>query len=151
MNWGGQVLSDEATVADATELVSDALSVLVHDSLDSLSAEDLVDMLRDWESTRRRMAAFEHKMIREVENRGLPEKAGVKRTSKYLEQTLRIGHADASSWPTSPPPPPPTTCPRSVTGSSVTSIPMVVSPMTPTGSGVAASPSASRAWMGCPP
>ncbi|MFE5285510.1 DUF222 domain-containing protein [Nocardia sp. NPDC056611] len=43
------------------------------------------------------MASFEHKMIREVENRGLPEKAGVKRTSKYLEQTLRIGHAEASA------------------------------------------------------
>ncbi|MFE3696756.1 DUF222 domain-containing protein, partial [Nocardia tengchongensis] len=95
MNWGGQVLGDEVTVADATGLVSDAVSVLVHDSLDSLSDDDLVDVLWEWESTRRRMASFEHKLIREVENRGLPEKVGVKRTSKYLEQTLRIGHADA--------------------------------------------------------
>ncbi|WP_458689370.1 HNH endonuclease signature motif containing protein [Nocardia tengchongensis] len=95
MNWGGQVLGDEVTVADAAGLVSDAVSVLVHDSLDSLSDEDLVDVLRDWESTRRRMASFEHKLIRAVENRGLPEKAGVKRTSKYLEQTLRLGHAEA--------------------------------------------------------
>ncbi|MFE4463234.1 hypothetical protein ACFROC_38290, partial [Nocardia tengchongensis] len=67
MNWGGQVLGDEVTVADATGLVSDAVSVLVHDALDSLSDDDLVDVLRDWESTRRRMASFEHKLIREVE------------------------------------------------------------------------------------
>ncbi|MFE3795864.1 HNH endonuclease signature motif containing protein [Nocardia tengchongensis] len=82
-------------MADATGLVSDAVGVLVQDSLDSLTDDDLVEMMREWESTRRRMASFEHKLIREVENRGLPEKAGAKRTSKYLEQTLRIGHADA--------------------------------------------------------
>ncbi|MFE5285166.1 DUF222 domain-containing protein [Nocardia sp. NPDC056611] len=95
MNSAGQVLTDDITVADAIDMMRVATEVLIAESLDPIEDDDLVDVLRDWESMRRSTAAFEHKMIREIENRGLPEKAGVKRTSKYLEQTLRLGHAEA--------------------------------------------------------
>ncbi|MFE3258052.1 DUF222 domain-containing protein [Nocardia sp. NPDC059229] len=75
--------------------MGDALDVLIQDSLGPIGDDDLLDVMREWESHRRRMAAFEHKLIREVENRNLPEKAGVRQTSTFLAQTLRLGHAEA--------------------------------------------------------
>lgn len=95
MKLGGPILGEDITVGGATGVVFDAVDVLLNDSLDPISDEDLVELMRDWETTRRRMAAFEHKLVREIETRNLPEKAGVKRVSKYLEQTLRLGHAEA--------------------------------------------------------
>ncbi|MFE3960422.1 DUF222 domain-containing protein, partial [Nocardia sp. NPDC059091] len=80
---------------DAVGVVGDALDVLIQDSLGPIGDDDLLDVMREWESHRRRMAAFEHKLIREVENRNLPEKAGVRQTSTFLAQTLRLGHAEA--------------------------------------------------------
>ncbi|MFE3260437.1 DUF222 domain-containing protein [Nocardia sp. NPDC059229] len=94
MNWGGQII-DDITAVDAVGVVGDALDVLIQDSLGPIGDDDLLDVMREWESHRRRMAAFEHKLIREVENRNLPEKAGVRQTSTFLAHTLRLGHAEA--------------------------------------------------------
>ncbi|MFE2997283.1 hypothetical protein ACFXG4_19995 [Nocardia sp. NPDC059246] len=86
MDWGGQII-DDITAVDAVGVVGDALDVLIQDPLGPIGDDDLLDVMREWESHRRRMAAFEHKLIREVENRNLPEKAGVKQTSTFLAQT----------------------------------------------------------------
>ncbi|MFD7848043.1 hypothetical protein ACFV4K_34595 [Nocardia sp. NPDC059764] len=67
MKLGGPNLSEDITVGDATGVVFDAVDVLLNDSLDAISDEDLVELMRDWETTRRRMAAFEHKLVREIE------------------------------------------------------------------------------------
>ncbi|WP_198347612.1 HNH endonuclease signature motif containing protein [Nocardia terrae] len=76
--------------------MSRVTDLLIDDSLDSVSDDGLAEMMREWETTKRRQAAFEHKMIQQAKNRGLPEKAGLKDdVTKFLEQTLRLGHAEA--------------------------------------------------------
>ncbi|MFC7429994.1 DUF222 domain-containing protein, partial [Nocardia tengchongensis] len=95
MNWGGEILELDTPVAVAAERVFDAVDILLNNSLDPISDDGVVELMRDWEVARRKMAAFEHKLVREAENRNLPDKAGVKTTAKFLAQTLRLGHGEA--------------------------------------------------------
>ncbi|MTJ65297.1 DUF222 domain-containing protein [Nocardia seriolae] len=95
MTGEGMVL-DDITTADAIAMVSRATDTLLNDSLAPFIDDNSVALMREWETTKRRMAAVEHRMVAQVNRRALPEKAGWKNhTAKYLEQTLRIGHADA--------------------------------------------------------
>ncbi|AYF79250.1 HNH endonuclease [Nocardia yunnanensis] len=83
-------------MADAVAVMSDATDVLLRQSLDVLSDDELVSVMGDYETTKRRLAAFEHRLVVAVRARSLPEKAGWKnRTDKYLEQVLRLGHGEA--------------------------------------------------------
>ncbi|MFF0609531.1 DUF222 domain-containing protein [Nocardia tengchongensis] len=95
MNWGGEILELDTPVAVAAERVFDAVDILLNNSLDPVSDDGVVELMRDWEVARRKMAAFEHKLVREAENRNLPDKAGAKTTAKFLAQTLRLGHGEA--------------------------------------------------------
>ncbi|AYF79130.1 HNH endonuclease [Nocardia yunnanensis] len=82
-------------MADAIEMLAIATDVLLADALGTPTDNDFVDMFRDWENAKRRMAAVDHRFIAQVKERNLPEKAGLRSVPKYLAQALRLGNAEA--------------------------------------------------------
>ncbi|GAB2535034.1 HNH endonuclease signature motif containing protein [Nocardia heshunensis] len=97
MTSGATVL-DDITIADAIAMLARVTDTLLCEPLTTLSDDEFVVVMREYETSKRRLAGFEHRLIDGVETRCLPQKAGWKaRTDKYLEDTLHLSHADATS------------------------------------------------------
>ncbi len=73
------------------------MDTLLATDLTGLSDTDLVDVMREVESVRCRMAALSHRMIAEVEGRHLWERAGAKGMRGYLIDVLRLSAAEAGA------------------------------------------------------
>ncbi|WP_245568738.1 HNH endonuclease signature motif containing protein [Nocardia concava] len=97
MTTGGGV-SGSSTIADAIAMLAAATDILLTNSFGGFSDDEFVEFMQEYETRKRAMAAIDHRIVGEVRNRNLPEKAGwKKRTGKYLEQVLRLGHAEAGA------------------------------------------------------
>ncbi|MBF6240882.1 DUF222 domain-containing protein, partial [Nocardia otitidiscaviarum] len=82
---------------DTAAGVSAAMDALLATDLTGLSDTALVDVMREVESVRCRMAALSHRMIAEVEARHLWERAGAKGMRGYLIDVLRLSAAEAGA------------------------------------------------------
>ncbi|MBF6239374.1 DUF222 domain-containing protein [Nocardia otitidiscaviarum] len=82
---------------DTAAGVSAAMDALLASDLTGLSDTALVDVMREVESVRCRMAALSHRMIAEVEARHLWERAGAKGMRGYLIDVLRLSAAEAGA------------------------------------------------------
>ncbi|MVU76324.1 DUF222 domain-containing protein [Nocardia sp. ET3-3] len=96
MTRGGETF-ESVTIAEAIAAMSKATDTLLGDCLDSLSDQDFVAAMQEWETAKRRMAAVDHLVVGQVKARNLPEKAGwrAQHTAKYLQQTLRLSNGEA--------------------------------------------------------
>ncbi|SUA73799.1 Domain of uncharacterised function DUF222 [Nocardia otitidiscaviarum] len=74
-----------------------AMDALLATDLTGLSDTALVDVMREVESVRCRMAALSHRIIAEVEARHLWERAGAKGMRGYLIDVLRLSAAEAGA------------------------------------------------------
>ncbi|MEU6562990.1 HNH endonuclease signature motif containing protein [Nocardia nova] len=74
-----------------------AVSDLLERSLAPLSDGDLVAAMWDVETCARRLAAMQHRLLIEAEERSLPSRTGAKTVKRFLMQTLRLSSADAGS------------------------------------------------------
>ncbi|MBF6180442.1 HNH endonuclease signature motif containing protein [Nocardia otitidiscaviarum] len=87
----------ETRGGDTAAGVSAAMDTLLATDLTGLSDTALVDVMREVESVRCRMAALSHRMIAEVEARHLWERAGAKGMRGYLIDVLRLSAAEAGA------------------------------------------------------
>ncbi|WP_369636557.1 DUF222 domain-containing protein, partial [Nocardia sp. JMUB6875] len=96
MTSGGGVSG--STIADAIAMLAAVTDILLTDSLGGFSDAEFVVQMQEFEAAKRRLAAVDHRFVGEVRQRNLPEKAGWKNhTGKYLQQVLRLGHAEAGA------------------------------------------------------
>ncbi|GAB0105927.1 HNH endonuclease signature motif containing protein [Nocardia sp. JMUB6875] len=96
MTSGGGVSG--GTIADAIAMLAAVTDILLTDSLGGFSDIEFVVQMQEFEAAKRRLAAVDHRFVGEVRTRNLPEKAGWKNhTGKYLQQVLRLGHAEAGA------------------------------------------------------
>ncbi|WP_282778804.1 HNH endonuclease signature motif containing protein [Nocardia sp. CC201C] len=87
----------ESQDGDTAAGLSAAMDALLATDLTGLSDTALVDVMREVESVRCRMAALSHRMIAEVESRHLWERAGAKGMRGYLIDVLRLSAAEAGA------------------------------------------------------
>ncbi|MCP9619409.1 DUF222 domain-containing protein [Nocardia otitidiscaviarum] len=87
----------ETRGGDTAAGLSAAMDTLLATDLTGLSDTALVDVMREVESVRCRMAALSHRMIAEVESRHLWERAGAKGMRGYLIDVLRLSAAEAGA------------------------------------------------------
>ncbi|WP_306364099.1 DUF222 domain-containing protein, partial [Nocardia sp. CC227C] len=87
----------ETRGGDTAAGLSAAMDTLLGTDLTGLSDSALVDVMREVESVRCRMAALSHRMIAEVEGRHLWERAGAKGMRGYLIDVLRLSAAEAGA------------------------------------------------------
>jgi len=64
--------------------------------LTSLSDDDLLALLRDLETEKRRLAVADHLLVAEIDSRGTAREHGCKDTATLLSQLLRISPGEAS-------------------------------------------------------
>lgn len=77
--------------------LSAAVSDLLERSLVPLSDGDLVEVMRGVERCARRLAAVQHRLVIEAEERSIPARCGVKSVKRFLMETLRLSSAEAGS------------------------------------------------------
>ncbi|WP_306371978.1 HNH endonuclease signature motif containing protein [Nocardia sp. CC216A] len=82
---------------DSAAGLSAAMDTLLATDLTGLSDSDLVAVMREVESVRCRMAALSHRMIAEIEDRHLWQRAGAKGTRGFLIDVLRLSAAEAGA------------------------------------------------------
>ncbi|MBF6180271.1 HNH endonuclease signature motif containing protein [Nocardia otitidiscaviarum] len=87
----------ETRGGDTAAGLSAAMDALLATDLTGLSDTALVDVMREVESVRCRMAALSHRMIAEIESRHLWERAGAKGMRGYLIDVLRLSAAEAGA------------------------------------------------------
>lgn len=75
--------------------LSAAVSDLLERSLVPLSDGDLVEVMRGVERCTRRLAAVQHRLLIEAEERSIPARCGVKSVKRFLMETLRLSSAEA--------------------------------------------------------
>ncbi|WP_405498180.1 DUF222 domain-containing protein [Nocardia sp. NBC_00511] len=90
---GGE--SREAAAADHVAALSNDVDFLAEDNLDPMSDAEVVKLLQEMESCSRRMAAVQHRVLNQIEMRGIPAQSGLKSMPRFLEHTLHLGAADA--------------------------------------------------------
>ncbi|WP_051178387.1 HNH endonuclease signature motif containing protein [Nocardia concava] len=95
MTSGGGNLGG-GTIASAIALLSEITDALLANSFDPATDDEFVVQMQEFETVKRRLAAVDHRFVKEAEKRYLPQKAGWKNhTDKYLAQVLRLGHIEA--------------------------------------------------------
>ncbi|WP_405487213.1 DUF222 domain-containing protein [Nocardia sp. NBC_00511] len=93
MNRGGE--TREAAAAVHVAALSDEVDFLAEDNLDPMSDSEVVKLLQEMESCTRRMAAVQHRVLNQIEMRGIPAQSGLKSMPRFLEHTLHLSAADA--------------------------------------------------------
>lgn len=74
-----------------------AVTALLERPLTPLSDDEVVSMLREVETCTRQLAAVQHRLLIEAEERALPARAGLKTVKRFMMETLRLSSADAGS------------------------------------------------------
>ena len=85
-----------ATASDALTRLSGSVDELQTLQLSSLSDGDLLGVLRDLETHKRRLATADHQLVAEIGSRGLARERGCKDTATLLRQLLRVTPHEAS-------------------------------------------------------
>jgi hypothetical protein len=81
--------------ATATGELSAAVDACAAVSLSSLAEDDLLSVLREVERCRRRLEAFEHRLIAELDERNLPSKHSMPSTAAFLATMLNLSPREA--------------------------------------------------------
>ncbi|MCU1640831.1 MAG: hypothetical protein JWN03_1106 [Nocardia sp.] len=92
MNPGG-----ETTIVSSAHALDTAVESLLDASLLPLLDDEFIAVMRDVETSMRKLEAVKHRFVTETCTRSLPARAGSASPVKFLEQTLRLSHADAAS------------------------------------------------------
>ncbi|WP_067687753.1 HNH endonuclease signature motif containing protein [Nocardia jejuensis] len=74
-----------------------AVDALLCTTLSELPETSIVEMMREIETSERRLAVMWNRLIVQVEERSMPQQAGVRSAVRFLEDTLRISHIEAFS------------------------------------------------------
>ncbi|MFI1917552.1 DUF222 domain-containing protein, partial [Nocardia sp. NPDC020380] len=59
--------------------------------------DQITEILREIETSKRRLTAVEHRLLVEVDERHIPERVGAKSTAQFLSTILRLSHAEAAA------------------------------------------------------
>ncbi|MFI1914243.1 DUF222 domain-containing protein, partial [Nocardia sp. NPDC020380] len=92
MDTGGNHYSTDATAAFGA-----GVDAMLEANLTCLTDEQLVAMLREYETDKRRGVAAEHRLLIEIDERRIPEKAEARSTAQFLATILRLSHAEAAA------------------------------------------------------
>ncbi|MFJ4655905.1 DUF222 domain-containing protein [Nocardia sp. NPDC088792] len=92
MGTGGNHYSSDATAAFGA-----GVDAMLDTNFTRLTDEQVVAMLREVEADKRRFVAVEHRLLVEIEQRRIPEKAEARSTTQYLATILRLSHAEAAA------------------------------------------------------
>ncbi|MFJ4655113.1 DUF222 domain-containing protein [Nocardia sp. NPDC088792] len=92
MDTGGNQFTADATAAFAAAV--DALTEL---NPTPFTDDQITEILREIETSKRRLVAVEHRLLAEVDERHIPERVGAKSTAQYLGTVLRLSHAEAAA------------------------------------------------------
>ncbi|MET9489100.1 DUF222 domain-containing protein [Nocardia sp. NPDC006630] len=92
MNPGG-----ETTIVSSAHALDTAVENLLDASLTPLLDEEFIALMREVETSMRKLEAVKHRFVTETCTRSLAARAGSASPIKFLEQTLRLSHADAAS------------------------------------------------------
>ena len=89
------MLVDDVAIAMAG--LRQAMAALLAVDLTRLDSDELLEGLRRFEGFRRSMSTVDHRLVAEVESRGLAHERNVADTRKFLSQLLRISPGEATS------------------------------------------------------
>ena len=84
-------------VGQAIGKLHSAVDALLAAGLDPLSDAELTDVVRDLEAASRRLAPVGHRVIAEVDRRGLADDHGCRETKAFLAGLLRLSRAEAKA------------------------------------------------------
>jgi hypothetical protein len=90
----GQAVAER--VQRALEGLHSALSELSSESLYSLSQDDLLEVLRSFESVRRRLPTVDHVLVGELEARSVAVMVGARNAQAVLREVLRLSPSEAA-------------------------------------------------------
>ncbi|QIS10809.1 DUF222 domain-containing protein [Nocardia arthritidis] len=86
---------------DMAQRVADPLPVdvdrILHAPLTPLSDDELIQLVRDTECLKRRIAAREHELSAQLTQRAIPARTGAGGLTRFLTETLLISRAEASA------------------------------------------------------
>ncbi|RDI54248.1 HNH endonuclease signature motif containing protein [Nocardia mexicana] len=92
MHSSGEGIGERA-VGPLRTAVTDLLDL----PLTPMSDDEVVDAMRDVERCVRRLAALQHRLLVEANERSLPARCGAKSLKRFLMETLRLASADAGA------------------------------------------------------
>ncbi|MEV6773710.1 DUF222 domain-containing protein [Nocardia sp. NPDC051030] len=72
-----------------------AVKTLLDTTLTGLPEAEVTELLREIETSTRQLAAVGHRLLIEAVERSLPQRLGAGNPVRFLEETLRLSHADA--------------------------------------------------------
>ncbi|MEV6767473.1 DUF222 domain-containing protein [Nocardia sp. NPDC051030] len=87
--------SSEAFTTPAASDLAAAVNALLETSLTAVPESGITALLREIETSTRQLAAVGHRLIVEACERSIPQRVGAGSPVRYLEETLRLSHADA--------------------------------------------------------
>ncbi len=87
---------DGGGTASVVTRLSALVDELQHLDLTGLPGEDVLDLLRDLETQKRRLATVDHALISEVDGRGLAREHACASTTVLLQQLVRISPGEAA-------------------------------------------------------
>ncbi|MEV6768867.1 DUF222 domain-containing protein [Nocardia sp. NPDC051030] len=85
----------EVLTASGAGTLATAVNALLDTSLTALPESDLTALLHEIETSTRQLAALGHRLLVEACERSLPQRVGAGSPVRFLEETLRLSHADA--------------------------------------------------------
>ncbi|MEV6773850.1 DUF222 domain-containing protein [Nocardia sp. NPDC051030] len=87
--------NEEAFTTPEAGQLADAVDALFEASLTAVPESGIAALLREIETSTRRLAALGHRLLVEVCERSIPQRVGAGSPVRYLEETLLLSHADA--------------------------------------------------------
>ncbi|MEV6768455.1 DUF222 domain-containing protein [Nocardia sp. NPDC051030] len=78
-----------------TRQLAATVTELLDAPLAPLSDDEVIEVMREVESSTRQLAAVFHRLIVAVVERSIPARAGAKDAVRFLEEALRLAHGDA--------------------------------------------------------
>lgn len=85
----------ETEIVNGAHALLASVHTLAEESLYPLTDTEFVELMTEVETALRQLETVKHRLIADTERRSLADRNGFKRTSIYLERTLRLSHADA--------------------------------------------------------
>ncbi|WP_330179607.1 HNH endonuclease [Nocardia sp. NBC_01503] len=85
----------ETDIVNGAHALLTSVHTLIEESFYPLTDSEFVGVMGEVETALRQLETVKHRLIAETERRSLAERNGFRKTSVYLERTLRLSHADA--------------------------------------------------------
>ncbi|WP_067570459.1 HNH endonuclease signature motif containing protein [Nocardia acidivorans] len=85
----------ETDIVNGAHALVASVRTLIEEPFYPLTDTEFVEVMSEVETSLRQLETVKHRLIAETERRSLADRNGFKKTSIYLERTLRLSHADA--------------------------------------------------------